>query len=154
MATTPSWSKQAVGATGVRRIVPMLGVDYIAGQIQIKKKPYTGSKKASMGGRTRYWSTINFLSVASGQGRSSAYTAEEIARQERFGLTSQTASTYMKNLQVLQPMMTDFSNDVSYYDVKPSDQLNLHYYCWKVIHNFLKEGGTLPQTPTWPLVIS
>ena len=55
----------SVGASGRRRIVPMMGIDYIAGNIERKKSkhgPY-GARYASIGGRTRKWSTINFLQV-------------------------------------------------------------------------------------------
>ena len=152
MAVKPNWSKQAVGDSGVRRIVPMLGVDYIAGQIKIKKKPYSGKNKASMGGRTRYWSTINFLNISSGAGRTSPYTAAELARQDQFGNSSTYASLICKTPQTLNSIMTDMSNGTPRNGIDPADCLNLFQFAWRAAYSYQENGGTLPQQPTWPLV--
>lgn len=152
MGNKPNWSKQAVGASGVRRIVPMLGVDYIAGQITIKKKPYTGGKKASIGGRTRFWSTTNFLNVASGQGRTTPLTAAELSRQQAFGDTSKFAHKTYVNPQTLQSLMTSYATGVISHGVDPADCLNLYQYLWRAAYSFQASGGTLPDVATWPLV--
>lgn len=151
MANKPNWSKQAVGASGFRRIVPMLGVDYIAGQITIKKKPYSGNKKASMGGRTRFWSSVNFLNVSSGQGRSSAYTPEELDRFTKFGNTSTFSHKTYINPTTLNALLTDFHAGNIAHGVDPADCLNLYQYLWRAAWQYQQEGGTLPAVATWPL---
>lgn len=152
MSVKPNWSKQAVGASGVRRIVPMLGVDYIAGQIQIKKKPYSGTKKASMGGRTRFWSTTNFLNISSGAQRMTPLSASELVQREQFGNSSKYASDVTKTPTTLQLVLTDFSNGTPRNGIDPADCLNLYQFVWRATYAYQAGGGTLPQQPTWPLV--
>ena len=152
MSNKPNWSKQTVGNTGVRRIVPMLGVSYIAGQITIKKKPYSGNKSASMGGRTRYWSTTNFLNISSGRGRTTPYTSEEIDRIERFSATSTFSSLTIRNPQTLNALQTDFKAGNVAHGIDPADCLYLYQYLWRAAYAYAAAGGTLPQVATWPLV--
>lgn len=147
-----TWQKQPVGDSGVRRIVPMLGVDYIAGQIQLKGKPYSGGKKASIGGRTRFWSTTNFMSISSGLRRQTPYTASELERQDKFKLVSQTTSLYNKTLPVVQAVTTDLTNNTAREGIYPAEAVSRYNWMWRVIYAFIDGGGTLPQSPTWPLV--
>lgn len=150
MANKPNWSRQDVGTSGRRRIVPVLGVGYIAGQIAIKNKPYTGEKKASIGGRTRYWSSVNFLNVSTGRYIDDP-NAQQIAQRERFGDTSTFTKKTMMNPQTLNAAMTDFKAGNIAHGIDPADCLNLRYYVWQAAYSFAAGGGTLPDVATWPL---
>lgn len=150
MANKPNWSKQAVGTTGVRRIVPMLGLDYIAGQITIKKKPYSGGKKASMGGRTRFWSTTNFLNVSSGRYEVSQDPIHVQVRQ-RFRDTSTFSHKTYINPTTLNALVTDYRAGNISHGIDPADCLNLYQYLWRAAYAYAAGGGTLPDVATWPL---
>lgn len=150
---TKNWSAPNVGATGRRRIVPMTGVGFIAGQIQSKTIPYTGKRPASMGGRTRYWSTINFLNINLQPGRHTPWTASELARQDYFKVVSQRVAAMYKNPADVQKMLTSYQNSLTlpsaYEGVYAADCLNVYSWAWQVI--YARAGGDTSQVPEhWP----
>lgn len=150
---TKGWSAQNVGATGSRRIVPMTGVGFIAGQIQSKKLPYSGKRPASMGGRTRFWSTINFLSVNLSPGRHTPWTVEELSRMACFGAVSHNVAAMFKNPAQLQKIQTSYSNSYNlpsaYEGIYAADCLNIRSWAWQVI--YARSGGSAEDVPTtWP----
>lgn len=147
----PSFARQAVGTIGRRRIVPVVGVNYIAGQLAFKNKPYKSNKTASIGGRTRYWSSINFLSIATGLGRTTDFTAEELNRIEMFTKAAQYTALVMHNVTSLQAIQTDISNDTPREGKYRTDFISIGNWVTSVAYNAQANGKTLPTTPTWPI---
>lgn len=128
------------GAIGRRRIVPMMGVDFIAGQIEIKsgplrnrttnagitKTPY-GVKPASIGGRTRSWSFINFLNVNSnkGWGNPKSASSEQLNQRSIFTASTSSAIKTVKNLMVLTQVIDDWANNTPRLGVYPNNYATL-----------------------------
>lgn len=108
--------KAGTGAVGRRRLVPMLGIDYIAGQIKRKRKLSNealkryGFNPASIGGRTRSWSTINFLNVEI-PGFNRAQTATQLDIQEKFTIAVKSARATRMNPASLQKIFVDIQNN-------------------------------------------
>lgn len=119
------FSNANVGTSGRRRIVPMMGIDFIAGDIKRKRPEYGagsfnhpntqtyGIPPANMGGRTRKWSTINFLQVNKGYTGRQAKTSEIVQRQN-FATASKSAAATVQNPAVLNALMTDWRNGATY----------------------------------------
>lgn len=153
-----------VGARGRRRIVPMMGIDFIAGQIERKGspipnrmsgttnivKPY-GQKPPSIGGRTRAWSFINFLNVDANMGRSTEVTAAELAARENFRISASSALATVQSLQVLAQVNADFANGVVYGGVTPNDYATPRGWVMAVRQAQIASGvQVLPDDTRWP----
>lgn len=155
-----------VGARGRRRIVPMMGIDFIAGQIERKGgpipqraassstvvKPY-GQKPPSIGGRTRSWSFINFLNVESNMGRSSAPTAAEVGNRTNFTNATLSALATSENLQVLSRVLADFQAGTVYNSISPNDYATPRGWLTAIRMDQIASGVNVTPTYTvWPPV--
>lgn len=109
--------KPNVGSTGIRRIVPIVGIDFIAGQLEKKGGPIAergtveypyGKKSASIGGRTRNWSFVNFLNVRTNFG-STAATADQISHRANFATATNSQRATMQNLTSRTKIQMDFT---------------------------------------------
>lgn len=157
-----------VGARGRRRIVPMMGIDFIAGQIERKGspiaqrdtdfteqiKPY-GQKPPSIGGRTRPWSFINFLNVDANMGRSTQVKQAEIASRDHFRTCTLSALATIQNLQVLAQVNADFAGGKTYGAVSSNDYATVRGWVMAIREAQIANGQTItPETATWPPVFS
>lgn len=157
-----------VGARGRRRIVPMMGIDFIAGQIERKgspvasrtaptstvAKPY-GQKPPSIGGRTRAWSFINFLNVDANMGRSTDVTAAELAIREDFRICTLSALATYQNLDTQAKVTTDFRNGVVYGGISSNDYATPRGWVMAIRKQQIESGQTItPTTTTWPPTFS
>lgn len=155
-----------VGARGRRRIVPMMGIDFIAGQIERKGapinqrqgpgespiKPY-GQKPPSIGGRTRSWSFINFLNVDANMGRSTNVTQAELASRENFRISTLSALATYKNLSIQAQVTTDFRNGVVYGGVRSNDYATPRGWVTAIRREQINMGVQVTPTYTvWPPV--
>lgn len=155
------FSNANVGTTGRRRIVPMMGIDFIAGDIKrkvpeygagAKDHPYNsyGTPPASMGGRTRKWSTINFLQVNKGYtGR--AAKPSEIAWRQNFATASKSAAATVKNPAALNALMTDWRNGATYLGQFSNRFATMRGWVTAVRMAQIGSGIDIqPTTNTWP----
>lgn len=137
------------GARGVRRIVPMMGIDYIAGQIEKKGTPNEryGKKPASMGGRTRRWSFVNFLNIDGNAGRSTPVTAAEQIQQQKFSTATASMRATFLNLSVLTQVQNDFYVlGTTYFGVNPSDYATIRGWVMAI-----RYSTNAPETANeWP----
>lgn len=143
--------KTNTGAIGRRRIVPMLGIDFIAGQIARKYKPNPryGQKPASIGGRTRKWSTINFMQLQI-KGRTAMYSAADLERQANFTIASQSATNTLKTLPVFQSVLTDFLTNKTRQGVPASAYATARGWCMAVRYAQILAGAEItPETTDW-----
>lgn len=152
--------KPNVGSSGRRRIVPIMGIDFIAGDIERKgrparsgatdTKPY-GVKGPSIGGRTRSWSFINFLQVNTNAERSTSVTTEEQTQRENFSNAVRSANATINNLAVAASIVRDFSAGTIYLNVNPNAYATLRGWVSAVRFAQIKAGQTItPTTDTWP----
>lgn len=144
----------SVGASGTRRIVPIMGIDFIAGNIELKKAkhgPY-GARTASIGGRTRHWSTINFVQVnRAGRGRTTAITAAEINRQQMFSTACKSAVATLMNAQVISVLNTQWMNGTVVYNTDPNKYATKRGWVTAIRFKQLENGESItPTTDTWP----
>lgn len=150
------FSKPNVGATGRRRIVPMMGIDFIAGNIENKKGPVRdayGVKPASMGGRTRKWSFINFLQCNPSGKNIREYTLEEQQMQERFRVSTLSAIATAKDLTVLPRAQADYTNGVVYNYINPNNYATFRGWLTAIRHSQASLGIDItPTYTTWPPV--
>lgn len=150
-----------VGTSGRRRIVPIMAIDFIAGQIDQKGstvtrvqnskyiKPY-GNKGASIGGRTRKWSSINFLNVNNGMGRTSPITAKEVQARNNFLRARKSALATLQNLSVYTLVQMDFANGTSRQNVSPNDYATMAGWVQAVRSAQIADGQTITEeTNTW-----
>lgn len=148
--------KPNVGAKGRRRIVPMMGIDFIAGQIERKGTPDDkyGKKPASLGGRTRYWSFVNFLHVDSNMGRQTALSAGEITARENFKIAVKSARATSRDISVLSDAQYDFVSGVKYGNEDPSNYATFRGWLSAIRLEQIKNGVTITETTTtWPPVM-
>lgn len=146
-----------VGARGRRRIVPMMGIDYIAGQIERKgspiasrgdnSKPY-GQKPPSIGGRTRVWSFINFLNVDSNMGRSTEVTSVEVATRTTFANAVKSMNATFRDLTKVGLINVDFKNGTIYGNLNPNNYATPRG--WVMAIRFTM--GAEPTDTSWPPV--
>ena len=144
----------SVGASGRRRLVPMMGIDYIAGNIEQKKSkhgPY-GARTASMGGRTRKWSTINFLQInPAGRHRSSAVTAAEIQRRLDFATACQSAAATVQSAAAASALQQTWRAGTVIKGKDPNNYATVRGWVTAVRLFQIENGETItPQTDTWP----
>lgn len=155
-----------VGARGRRRIVPMMGIDFIAGQIERKGspvakrslsgdvvfKPY-GQKPPSIGGRTRAWSFINFLNVDANMGRSTDVSQAELQARENFRICTLSALATVQSLQVLAQVNADFADGKIYGGVSANDYATPRGWVMALRKAALDEGIAItPEYTVWPPV--
>lgn len=154
------FNKPNVGSTGRRRIVPMMGIDFIAGDIERKgrparsgegqDKPY-GIKGPSIGGRTRKWSFINFLQVNSNAARSTAVTQSESEQRLNFANAVRSANATVQNLTAKAQITADFINATVRVGVNPNNYATERGWVAAVRFAQIKAGQTItPTTDTWP----
>lgn len=124
-----------VGSTGKRRIVPIMAIDFIAGQINQKGSPIEsretsngktyyapyGMKGPSIGGRTRKWSFINFMHISKGGFRKTPLTIGEVEQRNRFITAQSSARKTLTSLSVLTKVQEDFTNGVTRAGANPSE---------------------------------
>lgn len=154
MATT--LSKPNVGATGRRRIVPMMGIDFIAGNIENKKGPVRdayGVKPASMGGRTRRWSFINFLQCNPSGRQTAEPTEDQQLLRNSFTLAVKSANATAKDLTVLPRAQTDYTNGVKYQGINPYDYATFRGWLMVIRRAQISAGVPISENyTTWPPV--
>lgn len=120
--------KPNVGSTGIRRIVPIVGIDFIAGQLEKKGGPIAsrgtveypyGKKSASIGGRTRNWSFVNFLNVRTSFGQGGA-SASQQSQRANFATATNSQRATMQNLTSVSKIIADFTgrSDSAYVPVQ------------------------------------
>lgn len=145
--------KAGTGAIGRRRIVPMLGIDFIAGQIKRKRKLTNvalqryGFNQPSMGGRTRSWSTINFLNIEV-PGFNRNKTSDELARQEQFRIAVKSAQATIMSPSSLQPIQIDIANNTPRMGKYYSDYATLRGWVMAVRWAQISAGQEITETTT------
>lgn len=151
-----------VGTSGRRRIVPMMGIDFIAGNIERKQPEYgaggsqSGSKygrrPACIGGRTRKWSNINFVQVTpSGLRRNTPYKISEIQWQQNFGIACKSAAATVQNPAVLNVLMTEWRNGATYLGQFSNRFATMRGWVTAVRMAQIGMGIDIkPTTDTWP----
>lgn len=145
-----------VGSTGIRRIVPMVGIDFIAGDLKKKgptvsrgsTKPY-GLKPANMGGRTRKWSFVNFLQVNTNQFEDNPSNAQMEARSN-FANATRSANATCENLTSLAKVIMDFKDGTARQGVDPNKYATHRGWVAAVRSAQIAAGQTIePTTDTW-----
>lgn len=144
----------SVGASGRRRLVPMMGIDYIAGNIEQKKSkhgPY-GARVASMGGRTRKWSTINFLQVnPAGRHRSTAVKASEIQQRQDFKTACQSAVATVQSAAAASALQQTWREGTVIKGKDPNNYATVRGWVTAVRWVQIGNGEAItPTTDTWP----
>ena len=155
------FTRPNVGASGRRRLVPMMGIDFIAGNIETKKGPISGRqtgdasdpygvKPASIGGRTRLWSFINFLQVNPANRPKTQPDQDAMQRRLNFSTARKSALATLRNLSVLTQVMLDFGNGVTRQSVSPNDYATVPGWVMAVRMAQIAAGQTItPETNTW-----
>lgn len=150
--------KAGTGARGRRRIVPMMGIDFIAGNIESKSTPITrggrypyGTRPASIGGRTRAWSDINFLQVnPAGMNRVAAATVEVLKRRVNFKNAVLSSRNTVINLMVLTQIQQEFLGHVVRQGVNPDLYATMRGWVTAVRMAQIAAGQTItPETVDW-----
>lgn len=145
-----------VGSTGIRRIVPMIGIDFIAGDLKKKgqtvargtSKPY-GIKPANIGGRTRKWSFINFMQVNTNQFQDNPSSAQSTAR-ENFATATRSANATLENLSVVPSIIVDFKEGTPRQGVDPNKYATHRGWVAAVRSAQIAAGQSItPTTNTW-----
>jgi hypothetical protein len=145
-----------VGSTGIRRIVPMVGIDFIAGDLKKKgktvsrgtDKPY-GLMPANMGGRTRKWSFVNFLQVNTSQISDNPSNAQMDAR-EHFATATRSANATCLNLSSAALVLMDFKNGTIRQGVDPNKYATHRGWVAAVRSAQIAAGQSItPTTDTW-----
>lgn len=153
MATTRKTYRANVGATGRRRIVPMMGIDFIAGDIARRGEPVPryGVKPASLGGRTRTYSTINFLTVKpSDLKRRTPATPEERQQRINFSNAVKSSAATLKDITVLTRIGLDWNGSVVRQGVNPDNYATVRGWVTAVRLAQIADGQTItPTTTDW-----
>lgn len=152
-----TFTKPNTGSIGRRRIVPMMGIDFIAGQIELKGKVVSrdgvkvyGTKPPSMGGRTRNWSFINFLHIDRNAERTSVPSQAEVDNRSAFSNATQSANATMQNLGVVAAVQADFKAGTSRQGVDPNNYATLRGWIAAVRMAQQAAGTSItPTTNTW-----
>lgn len=147
-----------VGSSGIRRIVPIVGIDFIAGNLATKSDlvkrgttyPY-GSRPASIGGRTRRWSQVNFMQVNPANFRVDAPNASQTAARTNFTIAVKSALATIGNLAVVTRIQEDFYiNNVVRAGVDPKQYATLRGWIAAVRQAQIKAGDQITEeTNTW-----
>ena len=152
-----------VGASGRRRIVPMMGIDFIAGDIDTKAEPIRertttggtvkypyGKKGVCFGGRTRFWSRINFMSVSTNS-RNAFVTANQITARTNFTNGTGSSRATLEDLTVLTRVQQDWIADTNYLGVIPHNYATIRGWVTAVRMAQIAEGVQVtPEYTTWP----
>lgn len=153
-----TFTKPNVGTSGRRRIVPMMGIDFIAGNIENKKGPVRneyGVKPASMGGRTRSWSFINFLQVNPSGKRTVNYDEEATRLRAQFSTAVKSSRATTMDLTVLPRVQADFKNAIVYGGIDPNNYATLRGWISSIRYAQISAGVAVTDTYTvWPPVFS
>ena len=149
-----TFQNASVGASGTRRLVPMMGIDYIAGNIERKKSqhgPY-GARYASIGGRTRKWSTINFMQVnPAGRHRSTQVKASEITQRNNFKIACQSAAATVSNPAATSSLQQTWRMGTVIKGKDPNNYATIRGWVTAVRWEQIANGEEItPQTNTWP----
>lgn len=151
-----------VGASGRRRIVPMMGIDFIAGDIKRKVPEYGagarehpnnsyGIPPANIGGRTRKWSTVNFLQVNKGYTGRTTINPNEYAQRQHFATACKSAAATIKNPAVLNVLMTEWRNGATYLGRFSNRYATMRGWVTAVRMAQIDSGIDIqPTTNTWP----
>lgn len=155
-----NWQKANVGVTGRRRLVPMMGIDFIAGNIERKQPEYgAGGKKAGrggrpacIGGRTRSWTNVNFFQITpSGPRRNTPPKASEIQQRLRFATATQSAAATVINPGALSALMADWRAGSTRYNIDSKRYPTMRGWVTAVRLNQIADGVDIqPTTDTWP----
>lgn len=155
-----NWQKANVGASGRRRLIPMMGIDFIAGNIERKQPEYgAGGKKggyggrpACIGGRTRSWTNINFFQVTpSGARRSTPTKASEIQQRLHFATATQSAAATVKNPSALSALMADWRIGSTRYRIDSKKYPTMRGWVTAVrLSQIADDVDIKPTTDTWP----
>ena len=145
-----------VGSTGIRRIVPMVGIDFIAGDLKKKgqtvsrgsAKPY-GIMPANMGGRTRKWSFVNFLQVNTSQFQDNP-SNDQLTARENFATATRSANATLDNLAVVPLILVDFKEGTARQGVDPNKYATHRGWVAAVRSAQIAAGQSItPSTNTW-----
>lgn len=148
--------KPNVGSTGIRRIVPMIGIDFIAGDLKKKGQvikrgtanPY-GFKPASIGGRTRKWSFVNFIAISSNV-YDAVPTTAQLDQRENFAIAVKSANATINNLSSAAQVVLDFKNGVVRVGINPNNYATQRGWVAAVRQAQIEQGTTItPTTDTW-----
>lgn len=151
-----SFMKPNVGSTGIRRIVPMIGIDFIAGDLKKKGRvvkrgddnPY-GFKPASIGGRTRKWSFVNFIAISS-----NVYDADptnaQLNQRENFTIAVQSANATIQDLSSVAQVTLDWKEGTVRVGINPNNYATIRGWVAAVRQAQIEAGTTItPTTSTW-----
>lgn len=148
--------KPNVGSTGIRRIVPMIGIDFIAGDLKKKgrvvkrgdENPY-GFKPASMGGRTRKWSFVNFIAINSNVYDAEATTAQ-VEQRSNFATATRSANATLNNLSTAALVFLDWKEGTMRAGINPNKYATVRGWVAAVRNAQIQQGTTItPTTDTW-----
>lgn len=156
------WSNANVGSSGRRRIVPMMGIDFIAGNIERKQPEYGaggsqslgryGRRPACIGGRTRKWSNINFVQVTpSGPRRNTQYKTSEILWQTNFRIACQSAAVTINSPGAMAALQADWRAGTVRYNIDSKRYATKRGWVTAVRIAQINNGEQItPTTDTWP----
>lgn len=157
------WQNANVGTSGRRRLVPMMGIDFIAGNIERKQPEYGaggsgvsairyGRRPACIGGRTRKWSNINFIQVTpSGARRNTPVKASELQQRQYFAIASQSAAATIMNPAAIAALQADWRAGSTRKNKDSKAYATLRGWVTAVrLNQLYAEEEITPTTNTWP----
>lgn len=157
------FSNANVGASGRRRIVPMMGIDFIAGDIKRTAPEYgaggTGNRTrttygvspANIGGRTRKWSNINFFQVNPAGRRITDFNQSQRTAQLWLATASQSSAATLMNPAVLATLQADWRYGTTYLGRNSNQYATMRGWVTAVRFAQLNAGIDIqPTTNTWP----
>lgn len=155
-----NWQRANVGASGKRRLIPMMGIDFIAGNIERKQPEYgaggkkyaRGTRPACIGGRTRNWTNVNFFQVTpSGARRHTPVKTSEIQMRQYFTTASQSAAATVQNPSALNALMTDWRTGATRHNIDSKKYPTMRGWVTAVRFDQITNGEQItPTTDTWP----
>lgn len=151
-----------VGASGRRRIVPMMGIDFIAGDIKRKDPEYGagglknrggayryGVPPANIGGRTRKWTNVNFFQVNKAGRNYRVPKATETAWREHFSNCAKSTIATIQNPANISRLQTEWRAGTTYYNYNSNQFATMRGWVMAIR---IAQGPDVvtPTLNTWP----
>lgn len=150
-----------VGASGRRRIVPMMGIDFIAGDIKRKDPEYGagglnnrrgrsqyGVPPANIGGRTRKWTNVNFFQVNKAGRNYRTPKPTEIAYRLLFANCCKSAIATIHNPANIARLQAEWRAGTTYFNCNSNQYATMRG--WVTAVRLAQGGDIQPTLDTWP----
>lgn len=148
-----------VGASGRRRIVPMMGIDFIAGDIKRKDPEYGagglkngyryGVPPANIGGRTRKWTNVNFFQVNKAGRTYRAPKTTEIAARLHFSNCAKSTIATIQNPANIARLQTEWRAGTTYFNYNSNRFATMRGWVMAIRYAQGPDVVT-PTLDTWP----